>query len=302
MREIGFTARCTLVGLVSALMAWPLTGQAQERQLFMSVTSTLAGQPVAGVTAAEVQLNMEGAECEVTRVEPETDKLKIALMVDGSGSVSDSIVSLRAGLLEFFDVLPPQHEVGLFTITGQTRRRVDFTTDRDELREQAERLFGEGSPGVALIDGLRETWDRRFDDEDPWPVFVVVVYDGAERSTGTSDKEFNEFANELIFRGATYHAIPVTTSGGSFQAQVSLNLTGNTGGIYNSIATATGLPVALTELATTIGEHYDQVKDRYHVFFECDPEDAAGGVSVGVTAANGQRVQVGLFANRRVEP
>ena len=253
MREIGLTARYTLVGLVGALMAWPVAAQAQGRQLFMSVTST-DGQPVAGVTAAEVQIDMEGAACSITRIEPEADKLKIALMVDASGSVSNSIVSLRAGLKEFLEVLPPQHEVGLFTITGQTRRRVDFTTDRDELGEQAGRIFGEGEPGVALIDGLRETWDRRFDDEDPWPVFVVVVYDGAERSNGTSDREFNEFAMDLVGRGASYHVIPVTTAGGSLQAQVSLNLSQNTGGIYNAIATATGLPNALTDLATTIGE------------------------------------------------
>ena len=302
MREIGFTARCTLVGLVGALMAWPLAAQAQERQLFMSVTGVLGGQPVAGLTPAEVQLSMEGAECDVTRIEPGPDKLKIALIVDGSGSVSDSIVSLRAGLLAFLDALPPQHEVGLFTVTGQTRRRVDFTSDRDEVREQAEGLFGEGSQGVALIDGLRETWDRRFDDEDPWPVFVVVVYDGAELSTGTTDEEFNRFANELVIRGASYHAIPVTTSGGSYQSQLSLNLTQNTGGIYSAIASANGLPSALTDLATTIGEHHDQQKDRYHVFFTCDPEDATGSVTVGVTAAGGQEVQLALFANRRVEP
>ena len=301
MREFGSTARYALVGLVGAVMAWPVAAQAQERQLFMSVTSP-TGQAVADVTAAEVQLDMEGAVCTVTRVEPETDKLKIALMVDASGSVSNSIVSLRAGLKDFLDVLPPQHEVGLFTITGQTRRRVDFTTDREELGEQAARLFGEADPGVALIDGLRETWSRRFDDEDPWPVFVVVVYDGAERSNGTSDREFNEFATELMFRGATYHAIPVTTEGGSLQAQMSLNLSQNTGGIYNSIATATGLPKALTDLATTIGEHHDLVKDRYHVYFECDPTDAAGGVTVRVTTASGRPVQLGLFADRRVAP
>ena len=69
MRDIGFTARFTLVGLVGALMAWSVAAQAQERQLFMSVTSP-GGQPVAGVTAAQVQLDMESAECSVTRVEP----------------------------------------------------------------------------------------------------------------------------------------------------------------------------------------------------------------------------------------
>jgi hypothetical protein len=104
-----------------------------------------------------------------------------------------------------------------------------------------------------------------------------------------------------VSRGATYHVIPVTTDGGSLQAQISLNLSQNTGGIYNALATPTGLPKALTDLATTIGEHHDQVKDRYHVYFECDPVDAAAGITVLVTPSGGQSVQLGLFADRRVE-
>ena len=279
-------------------MSWPWAVQAADRQLFMSVMSQ-SGQPVLGLTGADVRLEQAGVECAVTSVEPDTDKMKIALMVDASGPAANSVNPLRAGLRDFLDTLPPQHEVGLFTITGQTRRRVDFTTDRDEFREEVANLFGESNTGAALLDGLLETWNRRFDDEDPWPVFVLVIHDGPEASRSVQDREFNQFVAEP--RGATVHAVLVSTRGGGLQSQVSINLTRNTGGIYNAIAAATGLSRALTDLATAMGEHHNQVKDRYRVLYECDPADSADRITVSVVTASGQAVAVGLYFDRRVE-
>ena len=294
------TARCALAGVLAVIMSWPWAVQAADRLLFMSVTSQ-SGQPVLGLTGADVRLEQAGVECAVTSVEPDTDKMKIALMVDTSGPAANSVNPLREGLRDFLDTLPPQHEVGLFTITGQTRRRVDFTTDRDELREEVANLFGESNTGAALLDGLLETWNRRFDDEDPWPVFVFVIHDGPEVSRSVQDRDFNQFVAELVARGATVHAVLVSTRGGGLQTQVSINLTRNTGGIYNAIGTATTLPGALTDLATAMGEHHDQVKDRYRVLYECDPADSADGITVSVVRASGQAVAVGLYFDRRVE-
>ena len=295
------TARCALAGVVGVVMSWSWPVHAADSQLFMSVI-TQSGQPVPGLTAVDVRLEQAGAECTITSVEPDTDRMKIALMVDISGPAANAVNPLRAGLGEFLDTLPPHHEVGLFTIAGQTRRRVDFTTDRDELREAVSDLFGESNTGLALLDGLVETWSRRFEDEDPWPVFVLVIHDGPEASRSVQDREFNQFVTELIARGATVHAVLVSTRGGGLQTQVSINLTSNTGGVYNAIAAETGLSPALTDLATAMGEHHDQVKDRYRVLYECDPADAAAGISVGLVRVTGQEeVAVGLYFDRRVE-
>ena len=143
--------------------------------------------------------------------------MKVALLVDNSDAAAQSLNPLRDGLSAFLDALPPEHEVGLFTIAGQVRRRVDFTTDRDELKERASGLFVDRNTGVIYIDGLVETWERRFDDDDAWPVFVALVYDGAEGSRSTQQDEFNEFAFELQMRAATVHAVLVSTRGGNVQ-------------------------------------------------------------------------------------
>ena len=294
------TARCVLAGVLGVIMSWPWAVHAADRQLFIAVMSQ-SGQPVLGLTDADVRLEQAGGECTVTSVEPDSDTMKIALMVDSSAPAVDSVMPLRAGLRDFLDTLPPQHEVGLFTITSQTRRRVDFTTDRDELREAVASLYAESNTTVALLDSLLEMWNRRFDDEDPWPVFVLVSHDGAESSRGVQDREFNEFVTDLVARAVTVHAVLVSTSGGGLQTQVSINLTGNTGGIYNEIGAATALPRALTDLATAMGEHHDQVKDRYRVLYECDPADSAEGVAVSVRSTTGQAVVVDMYLDRRVE-
>ena len=153
--------------------------------------------------------------------------------------------------------------------------------------------------GTVLLDGLVETWDRRFDEGDAWPVFVLVLFDGSEASSSVQDHEFNEFVFELIGRGATVHAILVSNRGGSIQTNVSLNITNNTGGVYKALAAATALSGTLPELATTMSAHYDEVKNRYRVVFECEPDAPQVPIEVEVSRP---AVAVRLFADRRATP
>ena len=286
-----------LACLASLIAAAAQTVWAVDRQLFMLVTDR-SGQPVTDVTADEVVLEQEGSECTVKDVQLDAAPMKVALLVDNSDAAQQSLNSMRDGLAAFLDTLPAEHEVGLFTIAGQVRRRVDFTTDREELKEQATGLFVDRNSGVVYLDGLVETWERRFEDEDLWPVFVSLVYDGAEASRSVQDDEFNEFARDLVGRGATVHAVLVSTRGGAIQTTISTFLTQNTGGMYRALAAATALPETFTELAETMGAQYETVKDRYRIVFECEPDNPAAGIAAGVSRA---AVGVRLFPNRRTD-
>ena len=290
-RTIGLACLATLLA-ATAQTVW-----AVDRQLFMLVTDR-SGQPVTDVTADEVVLEQEGSECTVKDVQLDAAPMKVALLVDNSDAAQQSLNSMRDGLAAFLDTLPAEHEVGLFTIAGQVRRRVDFTTDREELKEHATGLFVDRNSGVVYLDGLVETWERRFEDEDLWPVFVSLVYDGAEASRSVQDDEFNEFARDLVGRGATVHAVLVSTRGGAIQTTISTFLTQNTGGMYRALAAATALPETFTELAETMGAQYETVKDRYRVVFECEPDNPAAGIAAGVSRA---AVGVRLFPNRRTD-
>ena len=280
---------------LGVVMGLPGEAAAEERQLFMFVMNQ-SGQPVLDVRADEVRLEQTGGECRLVSLHPEIDGMKIALLVDNSATAADSLNPLRAGLRAFLEELPAEHEIGLFTIAGQTRQRAGFTTDREALAAQVDGLFVERSAFAVLVDGLVETWDRRFDAEDAWPVFVLVVHDGPEGRGSVQGREFNEFVQELIARGATVHSILVSTRGGGLQTSVSVSLTENTGGVYRSLAAPTALTRALTELATTMAAHYDEAKNRYRVVFECDPDNPSASINVGVTRP---AVDLRLFADRR---
>ena len=275
-------------------MGLPDAAAAEERQLFMLVMNR-SGEPVLDLRADEVRVQQTGGECKVVSLQPEIDGMKIALIVDNSGAAANSLTALRDGLRAFLEELPAKHEIGLFTIGGQIRQRVGFTTDREAFAAEVNGLFVERNAGAWLVRGLLETWDRRFDEEDAWPVFVLVVHDGPETSSW-QERQFNEFVVELMTRGATVHSILVSTQGGGLQTNLSLNLTGNTGGVQKSLAAPTALTGALTELATTMAAHYDEAKNRYRVVFECDPDNPSASINVQVTRP---AVDVHLFADRR---
>jgi hypothetical protein len=51
-----------------------------------------------------------------------------------------ALYPLRDATEVFLDTLGPEHEVALFTIARNLQRRVDFATDREELKASAEEI------------------------------------------------------------------------------------------------------------------------------------------------------------------
>lgn len=285
------------VGL-GVLNTQPATAQTGE--LFVLVTDQQTGEPVAGMTADQFQISVGDAPRSVLSAEPATTPMKIALLVDNSDAVgAGELNSLRNGLTAFLTELPEQHAVSLITIGGTVRQEVDFTTDRAELRDRAEGLFA-GRGAAKMIEGLMETWDRRFEENDAWPVFVCVVTDGPEGSGNVTPSRFNEFAAGLVARGVMVHSVLLSTRGGGVQTQITSILANNTGGVHKVLASSTHLPEGLTALASAMGNHFDDVSRRYRVLYERAPDSVGAPVTAGVVGATGYRLR--LFADRRMPP
>lgn len=289
--------RRSVAVVIVVFAAFPTLTWAEEHQLYLLVRNQY-GQPIDDLQPGEVIIEHQGTACDVRRLEAGTSPMTVALMVDDSDSAASSINSLREGLAAFLRTLPIEHEVGLFTLSGQPTEVVGFTTDRARLSEQAQSLFVERGTGVVLLDGLVETWERRFDDGTAWPVFVAIVHGGAEASRRVRERQLNEFVGVLRARGATVHALLVSSRPGTVQVDASIFMTENTGGRYRALAAATALPTALTELARTMADHYEAVQPRYRVVFECD-EDNPRRIRAGVTRP---AVAVQTFADRFLEP
>ena len=195
------------------------------------------------------------------------------------------------------DALPPEHEVGRSPLRASPAPR-NLRTDADPRLKERQRRSSSTATPARLPGRSVETWERRFDDEDAWPVFVVLVYDGAEGSRSVQQDEFNDFVIELRMRAATVHAVLVSTRGGNVQTEVSTFLTRNTGGTYRALAAPTALANVFEELGTQMGEHHGAVRDRYRVVYECEPDNASGSISAGVSRPN---VLVRLYPDRRLQ-
>jgi hypothetical protein len=291
--------RFAVVVAVSVLLVAPSVAGAQALgQLFIEVVDG-SGQFVPGLTPADFEVREDGREAGIVSAEP-VAPMKIALMVDnGDRMVQENALNpLRDALDGFLDAVPPPHEVSLFTIARNIQRRVDFTTDRVRLKESAGEIFLDQGSGARVLDGIKETWERRFEDDEPFPVFVMVLTDGTEASGNYNENEYVELVNELITNAITVHVVLLSSRGGSVINQYALNLSQNTGGVYENIAAATGLEQTLVGLAERMNAHYENVSRRYRVVYE-RPNPPGAQISATIMRS-GARI-AGLFAGLRMQ-
>lgn len=266
--------------------------EGQTRSFYMSLLGR-DGKTVPDVRADEVNVVLAGESCTVVVLEPGPPKMTVALMVDSNGGVASYLNPLRTGLGNFLDTLPPEHDVGLYTVSGQTRRRSDFTSDRDELQSLVGGLFPDGDGAPMLLEAFIETWERRFSPEDVWPVFVAVSQD--LWASYFDEDEYSELVTALQSRGATAHFVLLSTNSATSPARtVFENLARTTGGTFQVLAAPTALPDILAELATMMGTEYDAVKEWYRALYVC-PQDTEGQLQVGIARPD---VQLRLFASR----
>lgn len=285
-----------MVCLLTILLARPGAAQPAEHQIFLFAAN--GPTPVMDLTAEEIAVDRIGAECSVVALQSVAGGMKVALLIDNS-EAARAIVPLRNGLARFLDALPAHHQVGLFTIASQTMLRTDFTDDRVELHRRVADLVPVAGTSAVMIDGLMETWRRRFDADDAWPVFVLVLHDGNEGSGRMGDPEYNAFMSDLVGGGAMVHAVVVSTGGVGLQTALSINMTGNTGGLHRSTMIANALPEALEELGQAIGAHYDAFQNTYRLVFACDPDDEEGETRITVSRPG---VAATFFSSRRMVP
>lgn len=291
---------CVVVVLAVASLAalFPTGVAGQELGSLYVEALDAAGLPVPDLTPADFIVSDDGVAATVVSAELADTPMRIAMLVDSGDRLNEANATnpLRSGLNAFLDTLSPQHEISLFTIARNIQRRVDFTTDRDELREGVGLIFPEGGASAVLLDGIKETWERRFEDDVAFPVFVLVLTDGSEGSSNYNDNEYAELVNTLINNGITIHTVMFTTRGGSQMTTYATNLTENTGGLYENIGVPTGFAQALTTIATRMGEHFDQVSNRYRVVYE-RPDPPGAQISLRLSRGG---IGVRLFPNRRM--
>jgi len=291
--------RFAIVVALSVVLVAPSVAAGQALgQLFIEVTDA-SGEFVPGLAPADFVVQEDGRDAGIVSVEP-VAPMKIAFMIDNGDRMVEmnALNALRNGMQGFLDAVPPPHQISLFTIGRNIQRRVDFTTDRAELKRSAGEIFLDRGAGSVVLDGIRETWERRFDDDEPFPVFVMVLTDGTESSGHYNENEYVDLINELITNSITVHVVLLSSRGGSVINQYAINLTDNTGGIYENIAAATGIEQMLVSIAERMNAHYENVSKRYRVVYE-RPNPPGARISAGLSRSGAYIT--GLFAGLRMQ-
>lgn len=295
------------VAAVAPVGGLPAAASAQApRELLVAVLDR-SGTPVLDLAPSDFLIVQDGAELDVLSAEVDlTDAaspMKVALLVDDA-MPGRLLTPLRAGLNAFLEALPPLHEVSLVTIGGDlgpmVQRRTGFTADRDALREAVGFVFPTrpgGSGGVALASGIRDAWER-FEDDDPFPVFVVVLRDTAERSEGFRRRNaYLDLAKELAGRGVQFHAVLFSGRGGR-AGDLAHILAEYLGGVSEMVLVPTGLAAALERVAARLVAYHDRVSMRYRVTY------LPGASEDGPPSIRAKRlgVELHLLADRRAVP
>lgn len=288
-----------LVGTVLAA-----TARGQELGLIYAEVTDAHGRAVTDLRPEEFRVAENGRVLEVVTAQLGTEPMRVALLVDNGVIIdrSQAINPLRDAVAGFVETLPPEHAVSLVTIGGHIGWRVDFTTDRVELLESAREMHTD--PGsVRFIDGIRETWDRRFEGDEAWPVFVAILTDANETSAFMNDNRFNRFVGNLRASGVMVHSVLWTsrarqTTPSLVSTGFALNLARNTGGRYTAVATATAYDHALRKLAADMAAHHGAVSKRYRLLYELAGERGAR-TTVNVLRPG---LEVQLFGDRRLDP
>lgn len=297
MRHLPFAAAALVCCLAPSAAAGQLLGE-----VFVEVTRQSTGEPVLDLAPADFEVSESGRSAGIVSASLAADPMKIAVLIDNGDRIleANALNPLRAGLNRFLDTLAPQHEVSLLTLARSIQEQVGFTTDRVELKEGVDLLFPDRGAGARLLDGVRETWRRRFDEGDAFPVMVLVLTDGTEVSGNYNDNQYADLLNPLIANGVTVHAV-MLSSRGSVRAQqrlpqYALSLVENTGGIIETFVAPNGYESLLPRLAERMNDHYEIVSRRYRLIFE-RPDPPGVRLSVSVT---GSDVAFGLYLDRRM--
>ncbi len=258
----------------------PVTAAGRVEHVFVEVLDQ-AGRPVPDLAAADFSLQENNVDLDVVAVRRGTPRpMRIALLVDNGGRIAARAErdALRGGLTAFLRTLPPRHEVSLYTLRGRFRRVVGATTDRGDLDDAIGRVRVGARARVGLLDSVREVSEPRYEDDEPFPVIVLVLPNGDEDRGGAREEADLHMAR-LAAAGVMVHAVVLEPR--SAVPGVARDLTRLLRGVYMTLTSRTELSLGLARLASRLADGYERMSMRYRVsYVHSGDEDAE--IMVGV--------------------
>ena len=127
----------------------------------------------------------DGVEQQIINVSRDELPLAVALVVDGSSSISPVLPELHHAAYDTLSQLKPEDQVALYAFAAHPERLVDLTTDRKSI---ADSIMGIGSAGgTNIADALHEAIDYLGQEAHDRRHAVIMISDNQPTAKG----EFN---------------------------------------------------------------------------------------------------------------
>jgi VWFA-related protein len=191
----------TLALLVLALQSPTDLSPAEARTLTISVTDDKGG-PVTGLRTDEVVVVENGVARDVSRIEPETRPLTVAVIVDSSEPIGSAYrLNLVNEVARFVGRLPDGSRYALWTTGDRPTKVVDFTDDASRAGRALKRTFPRG--GNRVLDAIVEASDDLKEREGERTAVVVVSGNGL----GFSDYDRAQVVERGLQTGHTFMTV-----------------------------------------------------------------------------------------------
>jgi len=156
------------------------------------------GAPVANLTPGDLTIKEDGVAREVLKVEPATDAMEIAILVDTSAASTGTITDLRNSIKAFAVAVwdkSPDTQIALYTFGERPTLEADFSSSAINLNRRADRLFAASGSGAYFIDAVIEASAVLKKRAGARPVIVAYVDEnGPEFSNRRNDQAFEALA------------------------------------------------------------------------------------------------------------
>ena len=265
VRPRALVALVVCAGLWFAAGATPL-GQrpaARERSLYVSVVDQ-NGAPVTGLGQSDFLVKEDNATREVLRVVPAGDPMQIALLVDTSEAVRDSVAHIRQALPGFVSEMTKptatgqKNEIAVFGIGERPTILSEYSSDPVLIRKGIDRIWAAPASGMYLLDAIVEVSKGLRRREASRPVMIAIATSGREFSNFHHDQVIDPLKNV----GAAFYALvigPPDTGLSTESRERAIVLDEGprlTGGTYEQLLTSMALTPKLKQLADQLTHQY----------------------------------------------
>jgi hypothetical protein len=256
-------SQCCRIGLTVALavlVSGPPAGTAAQDRVYVAVADS-KHKPVAGLTAADFRVAIDGQVQEIVSVAPATDPVSVVIITDRLGlEAAYNTFAVHRALSAFVKGVHAKLPDSLFALTtfdGPVVRIVGFSSPTGGLDRALGRLATNATDG-AMLDGLKDatevlktaTTERR-------AIFAVFAGYRPDMS-----REWNDTAAMALWQSkASLWAIEVRSSGANsfgntHREQVVTQGSQMSGGLADTVGSAVGLDSMAQRMAALIASQY----------------------------------------------